>query len=364
MRRWVRFFAAAAVVISSAIAVGQRTGKDAAPQHHCMFCTEKPKLVAIYDPRLDVTDVQYSPVRGRIIIEGDIDLGTVEEARKSIADHAAELAGKARADAKLLGALKPEEAKLLQQVSRAKDDATVTVEAIQDALTLLKQVERKAANKQFKSMASGIRAGDRKQYRWPDGIIPYEIDPKYTTPNLVKEAIEHWHKKTDRIRLVARSGAKKPVVNWLRFVPGDGCSSRVGKRPDPGEQVITLGEGCEIPQIIHEIGHTVGLFHEQSRNDRHLFLDVKLANVEADMRFNFDLIRNEGDDLGAFDFDSIMLYPAKAFSRNGLPTLSNKKNPKDTNFGIASGALGGRSTGLSKGDIRGVEMMYSEPAKK
>ena len=42
---------------------------------------------------------------------------------------------------------------------------------------------------------------------------------------------------------------------------------RRGNRQD-----ITLGAGCTVGNCIHEIGHAVGLWHEQSREDRDAFL--------------------------------------------------------------------------------------------
>ena len=73
--------------------------------------------------------------------------------------------------------------------------------------------------------------------------------------------------------------------------------------------------------ILHEMGHTVGLWHEQSREDRDQFVRIDWANIQAGMEHNFDQHITDGDDIGDYDYGSIMHYPATAFSSTGLPTI-------------------------------------------
>ncbi len=132
----------------------------------------------------------------------------------------------------------------------------------------------------------------------------------------------------------------------MRFSDQGGCWSYVGMQGD--QQIISLGTGCSTGNAIHEIGHAVGLWHEQSREDRDLFVTINWANIQSGMAAQFNQHITDGDDLGAYDYGSIMHYPRTAFSANGQETIT----PTDPNAQI------GQRTGLSAGDIAAVAQMY------
>ena len=184
-----------------------------------------------------------------------------------------------------------------------------------------------------------------QQFRWPNATVPFDIDPAMPDQQRVIDAIAHWEANTP-LRFVRRAGG---VADFVMFQSGNGCSSQVGRRG--GQQTVTLGQGCGTGNAIHEIGHTIGLWHEQSREDRDTFVRIVWANIDPSLQHNFTQHVSDGDDLGAYDYGSIMHYPADAFSTNRQATIVALQP-------IPSGVTMGQRDGLSPGDIAGVLALY------
>ncbi|PSP40402.1 hypothetical protein BRC68_17935 [Halobacteriales archaeon QH_6_64_20] len=174
---------------------------------------------------------------------------------------------------------------------------------------------------------------------WPDGVVPYEIasDLPNTNTNRVHDAIDHWEANTP-IEFVQHTNQN----DFIEFVPANGCSSFVGRRG--GRQPINLAGGCGTGSTIHEIAHAVGIWHEQSRSDRDVFIDVKFDNIEEGKAGNFR--KHEGaNDIGRYDHGSIMHYPPYGFSKNRDKTI---EAPEPI----------GQRRGLSEGDLDAAFRLY------
>lgn len=194
----------------------------------------------------------------------------------------------------------------------------------------------------------GAVANNDPASRWPNALIPFELDPQLSTSIRAEILLAMTHyKRYTPIRFVerkAKNQAKYP--DYIYFKSDAGCSSYVGKQH--GKQVITLNYRCGFGAIVHEIGHALGLWHEQNRLDRDNYVNINFDNILSEYIHNFQQSPNHSVNIGKYDYRSIMHYGAYAFSKNGKPTIT----VLDGKHSI------GQQHGLSSGDVAALKEMY------
>ena len=191
----------------------------------------------------------------------------------------------------------------------------------------------------------GIGLPPDSSFLWTNGVVPFVVDAGLPDAGRVTSAIAHIHENTG-IRFVARTNQ----ADYIRFVrnPDAGWSSSpIGRRG--GQQLIRLSDGASMGTVVHECFHSLGVLHEQSRCDRDSFVKINYQNIEDGFESNFDKFCDGFDDYFDYDYDSIMHYPAGAFSKNGQATI----------VALQPGVTIGQRTGLSFGDRITIAHMYA-----
>lgn len=199
------------------------------------------------------------------------------------------------------------------------------------------------------------------KYRWPNGIIPYTIDPALPDHDRVHRAIQHWEAMTVIRFIKKRYSDQNYIVFAEETDPQACCHTPLGLQG--GGQQVLLATGCGVGQVIHEIGHAVGLSHEHQRNDRDRYVEVIIANVEP--RFHHDLEPSpvgRSLDIGYYDYGSIMHYDESAF---GIPDIHGRAKttirPKYPSDPVIPNEPIGQRKALSRGDMNTVFCAYECP---
>ncbi|KAL3873695.1 hypothetical protein ACJMK2_036785 [Sinanodonta woodiana] len=197
------------------------------------------------------------------------------------------------------------------------------------------------------------------EYVWPKGIVVFKFnDFANILPNHIKttvlSAIEKWE-RTTCLRFREMSEDVKRQVghsNYVIFSKGPGCSSYVGMANN-GPQEITISESCNnVVSVAHEIGHSLGFYHEQSRPDRDYFVNIITENIKPGFEGDFKKYDQQTiETREMYDVGSAMHYGPTWFSKDNT---AHTIEPKD------KGLLGimGQRDELSFIDIKTANELY------
>lgn len=208
---------------------------------------------------------------------------------------------------------------------------------------------------QYMALMAGADATFGAVTYWFNGIVPYDFVT--TGGGAVSQANQNIAIQAMGM-IAARAGitfraATGSDVNIIRFQNSSFNNSPVGLQG--GVQIINIVSWGTPIIICHEVYHSLGFWHEQSRADRNTYVTINANNICGSgistpctagsgptqcclcidnaglctsCAFNFNFQPGTLT-YGLYDFDSFMHYGPNAFSCNGLPTIA--VNPPWTN---------------------------------
>ncbi len=193
---------------------------------------------------------------------------------------------------------------------------------------------------------------------WPNGVVPYMFDVNVNATNqqYAIDAMNEWSAIAN-ITFVLRTTEN----NYVRFLDHASKNySSVGMVG--GRQTIAIHNWTNWTTIAHEIAHTMGFWHEQSRPDRDTYVTINWDRIIDEEEPNFDKRISAGV-YGPYDFDSRMHYSQCSFPDCGHTACNadpdncrtiTVKPPYDTEWQSKIG----QKTHLSYLDKVSMQMIY------
>lgn len=154
------------------------------------------------------------------------------------------------------------------------------------------------------------RAGTGRWFwsaRWPHGKIPYLVDPSTPNQATLASAMADMQARTN-IRFIPRT----TEAEYVSVIPGSGCATSTVGRVPGANITLYVGPNCGFENLLHELGHVTGMYHEMGRADRDNYVRIYEERMDhpscPSQYWRYTEMGMDGVDVGPFDYGSIMMY--------------------------------------------------------
>lgn len=207
---------------------------------------------------------------------------------------------------------------------------------------------------------------------WDCNLIPYDTIGGNFSPSeraTISQAIQYVNKKTHlywRLRLPGETCFVKFTKKLGSYSSPLGCSCKGNATP----HMIELDALPIFGSVVHEMTHTMGVYHEHQRKDRTPFISVLTPNIMPQYK---DCFVSQiylpyylpAAPLNSYDYESIMHYKCFSFSIQPPMRIGNLALPAssirytiNTNMPLPSGVDMGQRTHYTAKDTAKINTLY------
>lgn len=198
--------------------------------------------------------------------------------------------------------------------------------------------------------ARSAGAYDNAVTLWPNGTIRYfYASATAEQKTVIRAQMNKWQVGTG-IKFTESTTRTNALVITVNIIQQDlGGNASLGKTPNPTLNLYSI----DAPVVLHELGHVIGLTHEQERTDRESYMKLNKAAISLSQTcqdyYLLDYPNVWAAPVGTFDYASVMIYSSSQCAASASTPVVTKPDGSSIPY----------NTAISAGDIAAVKRLYT-----